>query len=127
MNQDIPAVRIDIWLWAARFYKTRSLAKQAIAAGKIMSNHGACKPAKLLRVGEQIKISRGEERMIIEVLALSEKRGAAGAAQMLYRETDESRVTREVRREQARITGTARPDSRPDKRARRLIHRFMRT
>jgi ribosome-associated heat shock protein Hsp15 len=126
MNEELPAVRIDVWLWAARFFKTRSLAKQAIEAGKISMGDIACKAAKLVRSGERIKVLRGEERMIVEVLALSEKRGPASAAQALYRETDESRRAREAKREQDRLLGTARPDSRPDKRARRLIHRFLR-
>ncbi|HEX7111540.1 MAG TPA: RNA-binding S4 domain-containing protein, partial [Mizugakiibacter sp.] len=75
------AVRADVWLWAARFYKTRSLAKQAIAGGKVGVNGGPCKPAKTLRVGDRLEVSRGEERFEIEVLQLAQQRGPAGVAQ----------------------------------------------
>ena len=78
-------VRVDVWLWAARFFKTRSLAKQAVAGGKVDVNGMGCKPAKMLRVGDRLVIRRGEERWEVEVLALAEKRGPASVAQTLYR------------------------------------------
>jgi ribosome-associated heat shock protein Hsp15 len=119
-------VRADIWLWAARLFKTRSLAKQAIEGGKVDVNDAGCKPAKALRVGDMLKISRGEERLELAVLALSDKRGPATVAQTLYRETEASRVAREAWQEQRRLTGAAfsRPPGRPDKHARRELRRL---
>ena len=118
-----PGVRADVWLWAARFFKTRSLAKQAIEGGKVELNDAACKPAKLVHVGDTLRINRGEERLACIVSALSEKRGPASEAQKLYTETEESIAERARRKEDRRLTGGAllRPDSRPDKHARRLI------
>lgn len=119
-------MRADIWLWAARFFKTRSLAKQAIEGGKIDVNDLGCKPAKALHVGDLVKIVRGDERMEVQVLALSDKRGPASMAQTLYRETDASRTTREALKEQRRLSGAAfdHPPSRPDKHARRDLRRM---
>jgi len=119
-------VRVDIWLWAARFFKTRSLAKQAIEGGKIDVNELGCKPAKALHVGDFLKIVRGDERMELRVLALSDKRAAASIAQTLYLETDASRLAREALREQRRLTGAAfdHPLSRPNKHARRDLRRL---
>ena len=119
-------VRVDLWLWAARFFKTRSLAKQAIDGGKIDVNGGGCKPAKPLHVGDRLKITRGEDRLEVEVLALSDKRGQASVAQALYLETEASRVVREAGNEQRRLTGAAfdHPPKRPDKHARRDLRRM---
>lgn len=118
-----PGVRLDVWLWAARFFKTRALAKQAIAGGKVWIGDAAAKPAKLLRVGERLKISRGEDRFEIDVVALREQRGSAALAQTCYRETDASRAAREHAAELRRLnaTGYQKPATKPDKRARRLI------
>lgn len=114
-------MRADVWLWAARFFKTRSLAKQAIEGGKIELNRAGCKPAKLLHVGDKLRITRGEERLDVEVLVLAEQRGPASVAQALYRESAESIATREARRELRRLTGVQAPPRRPDKHARRLL------
>jgi ribosome-associated heat shock protein Hsp15 len=116
-------VRLDVWLWAARFFKTRSLAKQAIAGGKVDVNGAAAKPARLLHAGERVRVTRGEDRFEIDVVALAEVRGPASAAQRLYRETEAGRTAREQAAEQRRLerSGYARPPSKPDKRARRLI------
>ncbi len=116
-----PSVRLDIWLWAARFFKTRSLAKQAIEGGKIGLNDAGAKPAKGVHVGDRLTIRRGEEAFVVDVVALSEQRGPAAAAQALYRETEASRTSREALREQRRMQGPPGPASKPDKRARRLI------
>jgi ribosome-associated heat shock protein Hsp15 len=123
----IPApatTRVDVWLWAARFFKTRSLAKQAIDGGRIDVNDGGCKPARTLHSGDRLKISRGEERMEVEVLALSDRRGPASAAQLLYRETEASRVAREAARELHHLIGASGPPKRPDKQARRDMRRL---
>ena len=116
-------MRLDIWLWAARFFKTRSLAKQAIEGGKVEVDDVAGKPSKPVHAGDRLRIRRGKESFVVEVLALSERRGSASVAQALYRETDESRHAREALREQRRLEGAgyAKPASKPDKRARRLI------
>jgi len=122
-QQTTPSVRLDIWLWAARFFKTRSLAKQAIEGGKVEVDDVAGKPSKPVHAGDRLRIRRGKESFVVEVLALSERRGSASVAQALYRETDESRQAREALREQRRLEGAgyAKPASKPDKRARRLI------
>lgn len=119
-------VRADLWLWAARFFKTRSLAKQAIEGGKIDVNGAGCKPAKTLHVGDKLKITRGEERLEVEVLALSGKRGPASVAQTLYRESEASIAAREVARAErgTRNGGLLRPPSRPNKQERRQLMRF---
>jgi ribosome-associated heat shock protein Hsp15 len=119
-----PEVRADVWLWAARFFKTRSIAKQAIDGGKVEVNGASCKPAKALRAGDVLKIGRGEERLEVEVLALADKRGPANIAQALYRESEASRLAREAWREQRRLTGVQAPRQRPDKHARRELRRW---
>jgi len=117
-------LRVDQWLWAARFFKTRSLAKQAIDGGRIDVNDAGCKPAKALRVGDMLRISRGEERLEVEVLGLSDKRGPASVAQTLYRETESSRVAREAAHQQRQLIGASGPLKRPDKHARRDLRRL---
>ena len=87
-EQTIPSVRADIWLWAARFFKTRSLCRQAIDGGKVV----ACKPSKTVKPGDTFRITRGNERFEVEVLALSDTRGPASVAQTLYRESEASRT-----------------------------------
>jgi len=128
MNKSIPEVsrttRVDVWLWVARFFKTRSLAKQAIDGGHIDVNDAGCKPARTIRAGDRLKISRGEERLEVEVLALSERRGPASVAQTLYRETEPSRLAREAARELHRLVGASGPQKRPDKQARRDLRRL---
>ncbi len=120
-------VRLDAWLWAARFFRSRTLAKDAVGCGKIEVNGATGKPARALKIADVLRITRGEERYEIEVLALSSRRGSAAEAQALYRETEESSAAREQAREQRRLSGSdlAKPPGRPDKRARRLIHRFQ--
>ena len=116
-------VRIDAWLWAARFFKTRSLAKQAIEHGRVTVAGATCKPSHPGRVGDSLRITRGEETFEVEVLALSGKRGSAARAQTLYREAEASIRARADAREQRRAErgGYQPPAKRPDKRARRLI------
>jgi ribosome-associated heat shock protein Hsp15 len=116
-------VRLDLWLWAARFFRSRALAKQAIEGGKVKLAGVRAKPAKLLRVGERLEITRGQDLYEVEVLALCAQRGPASAAQQCYRETEASRSAREAAAEQRRLTaaGYAKPPTKPDKRARRLI------
>ena len=115
--------RLDVWLWAARFFKTRALAKQAIEGGKVRVGNGAGKPSKPVHIGNRLTITRGEDRFEIDVLVLCAQRGSAALAQTCYRETEASRAARQQAAEQRRLTaaGYAKPASKPDKRARRLI------
>ena len=116
-------VRADIWLWAARFFKTRGLAKQALAGGKVQVGGQAIKPSRMLRVGDALSVTRANELYEITVLGLSEQRGPAPVAQALYAESEASRLKRESERELKRLAnaGYKPPQSKPDKRARRLI------
>lgn len=119
-------LRADVWLWAARFFKTRSLARQAIEAGRVEVNDAGCKPAKALHVGDHLRIGRDQERLEVSVLALSPRRGPASEAQKLYCETDASRAAREALREQRRLSGAAfdHPRKCPDKQARRQLRKI---
>lgn len=116
-------VRIDVWLWAARFYKTRSLARQAVETGKVEVDGQRAKPSRQVRLGDALSIVRGDERFDVEVRALGDTRGPAKVAQGLYAESDASRQRREAERatRAAERAGYRAPESKPDKRARRLI------
>jgi len=118
-----PGVRLDVWLWAARFFRTRSLARQAIDSGKIDVDGQRAKPARQVRVGDALRIVRGEETFEVEVRGLSEARGPASVAQTLYLESEASRARREGERaaRAAQRAGYQAPQGKPDKRARRLI------
>jgi len=128
MSESDTRVRIDKWLWAARFYKTRSLAADALDAGKAKLNGERVKPAKLLKPGDVLSIRNGQLSWEITVLALSERRGSAMVASTLYSESDDSRMQRE--RQSARLKAeriaNPFPGGRPTKRARRQIIRFIR-
>ena len=119
----IDSVRLDLWLWAARFFKTRALAKQAIETGKVDIGGQRAKPSRAVRVGDVLRIARGEEIFEIVAAGLSEVRGPAKLAQALYTESDESRQKRDTARAEraAARAGYQPPETRPDKRARRLI------
>ncbi|CAN5151923.1 RNA-binding S4 domain-containing protein [soil metagenome] len=116
-------VRLDQWLWAARFYKTRALAKQAIESGRVELGGQGVKPSRGVKVADALMIQRGDERFDVSVLGLSEKRGSATMAQTLYLESTESIAARAALREKRRMeaTGYRAPQGKPDKRARRLI------
>lgn len=122
-SETLSEVRADIWLWAARFFKTRSLAKQALAGGKVQVGGQAIKPSRMLRVGDALSVTRANELHEITVRGLSEQRGPAPVAQALYAESEASRLKRESERELKRLAnaGYRPPQSKPDKRARRLI------
>jgi len=119
-------VRIDKWLWAARFFKTRSLAARACELGRIQSNKQPAKPAREIRVGDILQIRTEGGDFQVEVLVLSEVRGPASVAQTLYREIEESRELRQKLREERRATMnfSPAPASRPSKRDRRKIRQF---
>lgn len=117
------SVRLDVWLWAARFYKTRSLAKQAIEGGKVDVNGERAKPSKTLHVMDQLRILRGHDRYEVIVVGLEAKRGSAAVAQLLYAETEASRVDREREAALRRLgqAGFPHPQNRPQKHARKLL------
>src|SRR5487761_2127248 len=125
MNDDNSKLRIDKWLWAARFYKTRSLAADAVESGKVMVNEVRAKPAKTVGPGDMLDMQLGRFRFLIEVLAISNKRGPASEAQKLYRETDASREQRAVLAEQLKVDAPLFAfKGRPSKRDRRRIAAF---
>lgn len=124
MSDENEKLRIDKWLWAARLFKTRSLAAEAIESGKVTISEVRVKPAKAIGVGDHLDIRLGQYRFEIVVLALSSKRGPAPQAQKLYRESDESRARRaEIA---AHLKAQPQPTfkGRPTKRDRREIERY---
>lgn len=122
-TEPVASVRLDLWLWVARFYRTRALAKQAIETGKVDAGGQRAKPSRSVRIGDVLVVARGEERYEIEVAALSDMRGPAGIAQALYRESDASKIARDQAKalRAAERNGFRAPETKPDKRARRLI------
>ena len=117
------SVRIDVWLWAARFFRTRTLARQAVETGKVDVAGQRPKPSRAVRVGDALRVVRGDDVFEVEVLGLSEERGPAPVAQALYRESEASRRAREeaLALRKAARDGFKAPEGKPDKRARRLI------
>lgn len=120
------AVRLDKWLWAARFFKTRTLASEAIAGGKVHLDGHRTKPGKGVRAGARLRIRKGVEEFEIVVLGLSRQRRPAKEASLLYAETDESRRRREATAAQRRVEAHARraPAGKPSKRERRQLLRL---
>jgi ribosome-associated heat shock protein Hsp15 len=116
-------IRIDRWLWAARFFKTRSLAKTAVEGGKVHVDGQRTKPAKELRLGQTLTIRKGLQEQTVVVEALSEQRGAATIAQTLYKETPESIELREISVSRRRMerAGLTVPSGRPNKKNRRAL------
>lgn len=119
-------LRLDKWLWAARFFKTRSLAKQAIEGGKVQQNAQRCKVSKEVKVGDTLTIRQGYSVKTVHIVALSDKRRGADQAQLLYQETEESRQLRQAEAEKRTLTKQRFTSQRPDKKQRRQIHRFKR-
>jgi len=122
----MPAVRIDKWLWAARFFKTRTLAARACDLGRIESNKQLAKPAREVHVGDILQIKTEGGEFEVEVLLLSEVRGPAAVARTLYHETETSRELR-IKAAEERKAGmifSPAPQGRPSKRDRRKIHQF---
>ncbi|HBZ30339.1 MAG TPA: RNA-binding S4 domain-containing protein [Nitrosomonas nitrosa] len=124
-KNDVEKFRIDKWLHAARFFKTRSLAADAVERGKVQINGMRVKPSKTVATGDKLMIRIGPYQYEIEVLALSNKRSSATEAQKLYQETDESRKAREKLTEQIKVQSQQfYTKGRPTKRDRREIERF---
>ena len=116
-------VRVDKWLWAARFFKTRTLAREAVKGGKVQLNGARVKPSRAVKVGDTMEIHKSGLTWQIEVLVLSARRGPASVAQTLYRESDESIRKREAVSEQFQlaVASTPRPQGKPDKKSRRQL------
>lgn len=119
-------LRIDKWLWAARFYKTRALASEAIHAGHVQLNGHVVKPARDVRPGDMLELCIGDERWTIRVCGLNEQRRPASEARLLYEETPESKARREIVREARHLAPNPGSDlrGRPTKKARRQIRGF---
>lgn len=117
------SVRIDKWLWAARFYKTRSLASQAVTGGKVQLNGARVKPARAIKAGDQLTVNKEGFEYRVSVLALSGRRGPASVARTLYDESPESIQKRELLRAQHRLAAASspRPRTKPDKKSRRQL------
>ena len=116
-------VRIDRWLWAARFFKTRSLAKAAVEGGKVHLESSRVKPSKEVQVGQQLEIRRGDTFQVVIIQTLPEQRGSVPVAQPLYTATPASMEQREVRKSVRRMerAGLNIPSSKPDKKNRRAL------
>jgi ribosome-associated heat shock protein Hsp15 len=121
-------MRIDRWLWAARFYKTRSLATEAVAGGRVHVNGARAKPAKEVRVGDRVELSSGAVRRTVAVTGLSERRGGAADAAVLYEETAESIAAREQHALERRVARPLGSDlgARPTKLDRRRLEALRR-
>ena len=122
-NQDI---RIDKWLWAARFFKTRALAAEAVTGGKVAVNGARAKPSRLLRTGDALDIRRGPYEWTVVVKEVAKRRGPAPQAQRLYQETEQSARNRAAAIAQLKLERPPEFDDpgRPSKKERRAIHRF---
>lgn len=126
-SPSVGRVRVDKWLWAARFFKTRSIAADAIGGGKVLVAGERVKPAKLIQVGDEVRLRMGPYEHVVIVRAVSERRGPAPVAAALYEETAESRAARMKLAEQLRMAPAAfvyEDKGRPTKRDRREIERL---
>ncbi|MGL9773420.1 MAG: ribosome-associated heat shock protein Hsp15 [Sodalis sp. (in: enterobacteria)] len=125
-NGDTPAVRLDKWLWATRFYKTRALARAMIEGGKVHYNGQRSKPGKTMERGAEITLRQGNDERQVRVRALSDQPHPASDAQLLYQETDASIVKREKMAEARKSNALtmSHPDRRPDKKERRNLIKF---
>ena len=121
-------VRIDKWLWAARFFKTRGLASKAASGGKVFMNGQRCKPSKNVNINDMLIIHKAEQEFTVKVCGLLDKRGPAALARTLYEETEESVQAREEQQKLRSLfyAGQAVPKKRPGKRDRRKIREFIR-
>jgi len=118
--------RLDKWLWAARFFKTRSMAREAVAGGKVHLNGNRAKPGRTLNIGDELRIQRGEDVYTITIVELTGTRGPATVASTLYEESEENRQQREKLAAERKLAHEqhASRERRPDKRQRRKLIRF---
>ncbi len=126
MNESQSKIRLDKWLWAARFFKTRAVAKQAVEGGKVHYNGARTKVSKVVEIGALLQIRQGADEKTVEVLLLSDQRRGAPEAALLYRETEQSLALRTESVEQRRMirAGQLADGPRPTKKGRRQIHSF---
>jgi len=126
-NKADESVRLDKWLWAARFYKTRQIARDAVEHNRVKVNGDRAKPSRVMHIGMELTIEQGWEEKTVVVLALSDKRGSAKDAALLYEETPDSRALRERKALERKAQAQTQPDygRRPDKRERRERERAM--
>ncbi len=125
---ELEAIRLDKWLWTARFFKTRSLAAEAISGGKVHVNDQRTKPGKEVKIGTELSISKDNFRWEITIIAINSQRRSAKEAVLLYEESAESLAKREQQilksREQRELFDFSPRDHKPNKKERRLIHQF---
>ena len=130
-HSDDTCVRLDKWLWAARFFKTRSLAKKNIEQGKVLYNGQKASPSRLVHIGAELVVPQGYDQKTIIVQQLSDKRLGFEQAQTLYEETQASRLQREKNLEQRKtdkyLRASPKPDKRPDKKAREKLRKIRRS
>ena len=121
-------VRLDKWLWASRFFKTRKDAVDAINGGKVHFNGARVKPSRMVQINDRLNITRNNEKYVVTVVGLNDKRRPAKEAQLLYNEDEESIEARESEREIRRINNAsvAMPSTRPNKKQRRQMDKFKR-
>lgn len=121
-----PQVRLDKWLWAARFYKTRSLARDMVQGGKVRYNGQRTKPSKIVEIGDTVKLAQGYDEKEIIINAISDTRRTASEAQKLYRETESSVEKRSKNAELRKLSAfsSPHPETRPDKKQRRQLIKF---
>ncbi len=126
ISQTEQSVRLDVWLWAARFFKQRSLAKAAIEKGQIRCNQIKPKPSRSVQLGDLLTIEKGHDVLIVEVLGISDKRGPYSEAKHLYVETADSIQRRQQQAQQRKLLNVSNPapDTRPSKKQRRQIRQF---
>ena len=126
MSETIEKVRVDRWLWAARFFKTRSLAKLAVQGGKVKLGGEKVKPSKQLEKNNVLSIRLASEEYVVEVLGLSERRKGAALARTLYQETEKSMKLRKKRLSERKARSNLSPNNqKPNKKQRRQIHKFL--
>ena len=128
MQAELEAIRLDKWLWTARFFKTRGLAAEAISGGKVHVNNQRTKPGKEVKPGTKLTITKDSYRWDVTIIALAKQRRSAKEAVLLYEETAESFAKRQqhiiLQREQRELFDFSGQDHKPNKKERRLIHRF---
>lgn len=124
--EQISKVRLDKWLWAARFCKTRAIARDLVLSGKVQYNQQRTKPSRIIEIGAEIKIPSGYDEKIVTVLSIKDKRQGAVEAQALYNELEKSMKQRENNAQARKLSvfHSPKPDSRPDKKQRREIIKF---
>lgn len=130
MQQPLDSIRIDKWLWTARFFKTRSLATEAVAGGKVHVDKQRVKPSKEIKIGAKLEIHKEGFEWLITVTGIVKQRVSAKEAALLYEENSESVAKRqkqvEIKREERQFLGFQKPEHKPNKKNRDLIHRFKR-